>query len=164
MTDPAPRGADYDELRLPTSGFRLQWRRAQNTWRALPDIYADDPAAAAEVDASEGSWQPWTGNAENWVSSHFQAEAYERDTPWWLVFGELTAPDADVEVTLADQTTPKIERLGPLFAAEWISKPLQASVTRNRVTLTVDFHRPGLMVPGSRYKNSSPGSNSGWIR
>jgi hypothetical protein len=155
---------DHIELRLPIFGFRLQWRSTEKTGRALPDIYGDDLASLAEVEGSEDSWQPWTGNAENWVSSHFEAEAYEREHAWWLVFGELDEPDGDVHVTLTDDTTPKIDRLGPLFAAEWISQPLQATVTRNHLRLTVDFHRPGLMVAGLRYKRSEPNPTTGWIR
>jgi hypothetical protein len=143
----------------------LQWRTAEKTWRALlPDTYGDDLASLTEVEGLEDTWQPWTGNAEHWVSSHFETEAYERDSAWWLVFGELAEPDGDVHITLTDEATPKIERLGPLFAAEWISQPLQATVTRNHVSLTVDFHRPGLMVPGPRYKTPDPNPATGWIR
>jgi hypothetical protein len=138
------------ELILPLSQLRLWWRPADQMWRFVEGAYAQNAEFLA---ATEAAWTVWSGAARGELTSFIQAEAYERERSWWLAFGEVTADGAQPVVTLTDGTRPPIYRLGPLFAAEWVSTPQQATTTRGTLINTTEFHRPARMVAGDRYKN-----------
>jgi hypothetical protein len=148
--------AGITELVLPLSAFHLQWRQADQHWRGIRDSDAHDP------EMERFTWTPWT-DTDTGVSSFFELEAYERETSWWLVYGKLRAEGDAVTVTLADGSRPEVHLLGPLFISEWASTPQQATVARAGLqTMTIDFHRPGVMVSGPRYKRPPP-PGSGWV-
>jgi len=138
------------ELILPLSQLRLWWRPTDQTWRYVEGAYADN---AEFLELTEDAWSRWTGAAEGQLHAGFQPEAYEREQSWWVVFGEVTADSAEPVVTLADGTRPPVQRLGPLFAAEWVSASQQATAIRGTLVTSFDFHRPSRMVAGGRYKN-----------
>ena len=143
-----------DDIRtvvLPQSLLHLQWRESDRHWR----LQTEEDASIVEPDvvaAFEQDWSPWSAGTNGAVYGHMQPNAYEFSTAWWVLYGECPAADSGLAVQLADGTEPRVYELGRVWAAEWISPPQEATAHYPDGPRTMQFQRPGLMVPGTRYK------------
>lgn len=125
-----------ETLRLPRSGWLLQWR-SDGLWREL-----NDAQYRAELDGShlpaEDEWVRWSGT--------YQPQArgggrWDGAPTWWFVFGELTGP-ATPSVVLADGKRPTVLLLGRVWACEWFSEAQSATLEVDGVQLRLPLGEP----------------------
>ena len=107
---------------LPLSGFVLQWRQGDRSFR----IVAQDQLDVVDDSGAELGWQPATGRFSVKGRGQWAHRAGTDPGPsWWIVCGE-TASEDPVEVELADGTRPLVRTAGDARAAEWVSLPVRA--------------------------------------
>lgn len=98
-----------DEIVLPVSGLRVQWRSTDQHFRIHP---AENDSAVS----TPAPWRPWLGHNDMAVGASGPIPE-EPDSNWWAVWGEYTGND--VQVILDDQTQPDMMVFAKLWICEW---------------------------------------------
>lgn len=129
---------DITTLRLPGSGWLLQWR-GDGSWRHLDELQHQ-----AEVEGShrpdDDEWVRWSGAAR----PQARGGDWGGVATWWLIYGELPGHATPV-VELADGTRPPVLRLERVWACEWHAVAQLATVhvegERSELPFAEPFYR-----------------------
>lgn len=134
MADDSAAG-DITTLRLPGSGWLLQWR-SDGFWRELHESQHHAELDGSHVPA-EDEWARWTGLTQ----PHARGGEWGGVATWWLVYGELPGSTAP-SVVLADGTRPPVLLSGRLWACEWHAAAQPATVCVEGERFDLPFHEP----------------------
>lgn len=122
-------------VQLPLSGHVLQWRPSTTEWRLI----ATDNLTRRDGSPTELGWEPTVGD----TTPHGRGETSPRagrpdpGETWWLAHGESADGGVAVQVQLADGSHPPVNHAGGVWAAEWVSRPTTATITRGDEVLGV---------------------------
>jgi hypothetical protein len=156
---------------LPGAGICVQWHQGAAGWRLLKldnperrrvareDVDRDDSAA---IDA-EPAWRPWTGDPASVAKVRIPRRREGEMERWWVLAGELPAPDSTAVVTVPDHSRPDVTIIeGRIWACEWSGSPSPAVISVDGgPELTVDFSRKGR--PSDRSSAGPGNSGHGWF-
>jgi hypothetical protein len=148
-------GPEITTLRLPGSGWLLQWR-GDGFWRDLSAGQHQAEGDGAHVPDPD-EWVRWTGDPQ--PQGH--GGEWRGVTTWWLLHGELPGATTPT-VELTDGTHPPVLLLGRLWACEWhaVAQP---------VTVRVEGERFELPFAEPHYRRPEPPEDQGheprgWFR
>ncbi|MFJ4655229.1 hypothetical protein ACIP5Y_28465 [Nocardia sp. NPDC088792] len=142
-----------EEMVLPLSGLRVEWRPTDEHFRISP---SDD---AAEAIAGTQPWRTWLGHNAMAVGA---SGVLPRDpeTTWWAVWGEYTG--SDVQITLDDRTRPRVEVFGNLWISEGRGPEREATVETAGRRAEIKFAPAASLSQrrAGRFADSSTGTSS----
>lgn len=126
-----------DEIVLPISGLRVEWRATDQHFRI-------HPAENADLDAPPPPWRTWSGH-DNMVVGASGPIPQEPQAMWWAVWGEYTGND--VRVILADQSRPELLIFGRLWICEWRGPEREVTVVTAGQQAEIHFASPSYSAP-----------------
>lgn len=146
--------AATEQVVLPGSRVRIQWRREAGAWRCFTE--SDAGAGSEQVE-----WRVWAGDPESVIKISVAHEA----SRWWVAAGELSSPDSVVQVRTEDGFSPAVTTIeGRVWACEWSGDPRSATISvPGRHEFEIDFRRKLHYLARDSAARSSGGYQQGWI-
>jgi hypothetical protein len=89
-------------------------------------------------------WSPPLHNATILIEEHTPGDV--PGASWWVLYGNAD-PDVQIDLTLEDGSSPKVHRLGNVWAIEWVSIPQKAFLYRSDMPARIRMIRPSSTPP-----------------
>ncbi|WP_327145865.1 hypothetical protein [Nocardia sp. NBC_01327] len=138
-----------DEIVLPVSGLRVEWRPTDQHFRIRP-------AGAADSGAAAPPWRTWQGHNDMAVGASGPIPQ-EPQAMWWAIWGEYSGND--VQVTLDDQSRPGVVVFNRLWICEWRGPEREATVVTAGRQAEIQFAPPVYAAPHARHNRPGGGSS-----
>ncbi|MRH88387.1 hypothetical protein GFY24_13185 [Nocardia sp. SYP-A9097] len=134
-----------DEIVLPVSGLRVEWRPDDERFRIRP-------SGPSGTGTRGQPWREWLGHSDMAVGASGPIPQ-DPEATWWAVWGEYIGND--VQVTLNDQSRPEVLVFGKLWICEGRGREREATVVTAGRQAEIRFAPPLAVGAGRVSANGS---------